>query len=540
MWGAGGRIRGRPSARRERHGTSTGRRSGFPRGAGSHGRTGGPATFPPPRWTWRERSSGSPVRRGSKARASSSRGRISPGNGKRGRSRWRPRGAGYLRRCVPGERGETDADPSDLRGAFARRRRVRGRLGAGARGSLRPGAGQPPDRRHRRPRQRRQRAQPGDLRGERGGAAGRRHAVLRPDPGRILPRGGGHRPDRSGGERPDRPGGTGGPFGTGHLPQSRAADRPHRGRDAPAGTEHHQGGDAHHLPAGEPLRGDRRQGRRPRPGGDQPQGNPGDVPEVTGRETTGRDVHPHRRREDREGKILAVEELYKRSRRREVVKGVSLEARSGEVVGLLGPNGAGKTTIFYMMVGLVRPDAGKGLLNGDAVTDLPMHRRARMGLGYLPQEPSVFRKLTVRDNILAFLEETPLSPGERRERADGILREMRIGHVADTMGYALSGGERRRVEIARALVLSPGFLLLDEPFAGIDPISVAVLQQVILGLKERGIGVIMTDHNVRDTLKVCDRAYIISEGEILLAGKPGEIAASDRVREIYLGDGFSL
>jgi lipopolysaccharide export system ATP-binding protein len=235
-----------------------------------------------------------------------------------------------------------------------------------------------------------------------------------------------------------------------------------------------------------------------------------------------------------------VEGLHKHYRRRQVVKGVSLEALSGEVVGLLGPNGAGKTTIFYMMVGLVRPDEGEVRLNGTVVTDLPMHRRARLGLGYLPQEPSVFRKLSVRDNILAFLEETSLSPGERRERSDAILREMRIGHVSETMGYALSGGERRRVEIARALVLSPDFLLLDEPFAGIDPISVADLQQVILGLKERGIGVIMTDHNVRDTLKVCDRAYIISEGEILLAGKPGEIAASDRVREIYLGDGFSL
>jgi len=235
-----------------------------------------------------------------------------------------------------------------------------------------------------------------------------------------------------------------------------------------------------------------------------------------------------------------VEGLHKRYRRREVVKEVSLEARSGEVVGLLGPNGAGKTTIFYMMVGLIRPDEGEVRLNGAVVTDLPMHRRARMGLGYLPQEPSIFRNLSVRDNILAFLEETPLSPGERRDRSLAILREMRIGHVSDTMGYALSGGERRRVEIARALVLSPDFLLLDEPFAGIDPISVADLQQVILGLKERGIGVIITDHNVRDTLKVCDRAYIISEGEILLAGKPGEIAASDRVREIYLGDDFSL
>ncbi len=169
-----------------------------------------------------------------------------------------------------------------------------------------------------------------------------------------------------------------------------------------------------------------------------------------------------------------------------------------------------------------------------------MHRRARMGLGYLPQEPSVFRKLSVRDNILVFLEETELSRGERKERLESLLRDMRIGHVADTMGYALSGGERRRVEIARALVLSPDFLLLDEPFAGIDPIAVADLQQVILGLKERGIGVIITDHNVRDTLKVCDRAYIISEGRILLSGTPSEIAASDRVREIYLGDGFSL
>jgi len=261
---------------------------------------------------------------------------------------------------------------------------------------------------------------------------------------------------------------------------------------------------------------------------------------VTDPGRTGQNARPQRRRGDRDGKSLAVEGLHKHYRRRQVVRGVSLEALPGEVVGLLGPNGAGKTTIFYMMVGLVRPDQGDVRLNGTVVTDLPMHRRARMGLGYLPQEPSVFRKLSVRDNILAFLEETSLSPGERRERSEAILRDMRIAHVSDTMGYALSGGERRRVEIARALVLSPDFLLLDEPFAGIDPISVADLQQVILGLKERGIGVIMTDHNVRDTLKVCDRAYIISEGEILLAGKPGEIAASDRVREIYLGDGFSL
>ncbi|MBI5420276.1 MAG: LPS export ABC transporter ATP-binding protein [Deltaproteobacteria bacterium] len=237
---------------------------------------------------------------------------------------------------------------------------------------------------------------------------------------------------------------------------------------------------------------------------------------------------------------LSVRDLSKRYRHREVVKGVSLVIDPGEVVGLLGPNGAGKTTIFYMMVGLVRPDRGEVLLNGQEVTRLPMHRRARMGLGYLPQEPSVFRKLTVRENILAFIEETPLPPGEREERLHLLMGEMRIENVAETMGFSLSGGERRRVEIARALVMSPSFLLLDEPFAGIDPISVADLQQIILGLKEKGIGVIITDHNVRDTLKVCDRAYIISDGEILLAGNPEEIAASARVREIYLGDGFTL
>jgi lipopolysaccharide export system ATP-binding protein len=232
--------------------------------------------------------------------------------------------------------------------------------------------------------------------------------------------------------------------------------------------------------------------------------------------------------------------MSKRYRRREVVKGVSLDIGPGEVVGLLGPNGAGKTTIFYMIVGLVAPDEGRVTLNGQDVTRLPMHRRARMGLGYLPQEPSVFRKLTVRENILAFLEETPLSEGEREERLTRLMQEMRISGVAETAGLSLSGGERRRVEIARALVMSPSFLLLDEPFAGIDPISVADLQQIIIGLKGSGIGVIITDHNVRDTLKVCDRAYIISDGEILLSGNPEEIAASARVREIYLGDEFTL
>jgi lipopolysaccharide export system ATP-binding protein len=239
-------------------------------------------------------------------------------------------------------------------------------------------------------------------------------------------------------------------------------------------------------------------------------------------------------------KSLEVRDLKKRYRRREAVKGVSLGIAPGEVVGLLGPHGAGKTTIFYMIVGLVRPDAGTVLLNGQDITRLPMHRRARLGLGYLPQEPSVFRKLSVRENILAFLEETGLSSGEREERLRELLAEMRISHVEDSKGYSLSGGERRRVEIARSLVISPVFLLLDEPFAGIDPISIADLQQVILRLKEKGIGVIITDHNVRDTLTVCDRAYIISEGEILLEGNPGDIASSPRVREIYLGEQFSL
>lgn len=239
-------------------------------------------------------------------------------------------------------------------------------------------------------------------------------------------------------------------------------------------------------------------------------------------------------------KSLAVRDLRKRYREREAVRGVSLQIAPGEVVGLLGPNGAGKTTIFYMIVGLVRPDNGTVLLNGQDITRLPMHRRARMGLGYLPQEPSVFRKLTVRENILVFLEETSLPKGDREKRLSDLLTEMRISHVKETMAYSLSGGERRRVEIARSLVISPVFLLLDEPFAGIDPISVADLQQVILGLKEKGIGVIITDHNVRDTLTVCDRAYIISEGEILLEGDPEGIASSPRVREIYLGEQFSL
>jgi lipopolysaccharide export system ATP-binding protein len=239
-------------------------------------------------------------------------------------------------------------------------------------------------------------------------------------------------------------------------------------------------------------------------------------------------------------KRLEVRDLVKRYRKREVVRGVSLSVAPGEVTGLLGPNGAGKTTIFYMMVGLVPPDEGEVFLDGERITRLPMHRRALKGIGYLPQEASVFRKLSVRDNLLAFLERLPLSQMERKERLEAVLEEFRIAHVAKTPGYALSGGERRRVEIARALVLEPSFLLLDEPFAGIDPISVGDLQELIRGLKGRGIGVIITDHNVRDTLKVCDRAYVISEGRILQDGPPATILASEKVREVYLGEGFSL
>jgi lipopolysaccharide export system ATP-binding protein len=223
-----------------------------------------------------------------------------------------------------------------------------------------------------------------------------------------------------------------------------------------------------------------------------------------------------------------------------VVQAVDLEVASGEVIGLLGPNGAGKTTSFYMVVGLVRPDRGQVFLDDQEITDLPMYQRARAGISYLPQEASVFRKLTVEQNLLAILETLDLDSNLRIERMQQLLDDFRLGHVAKSYGYSLSGGERRRVEIARALVIEPAFILLDEPFAGIDPIAVMDIQNIITQLKERGIGVLISDHNVRETLGVCDKAYILNQGEILEYGVPAEIAASSRARAIYLGEKFRL
>jgi len=238
--------------------------------------------------------------------------------------------------------------------------------------------------------------------------------------------------------------------------------------------------------------------------------------------------------------LLRAESLGKEYRKRRVVSNLSLEVRSGEVVGLLGPNGAGKTTAFYMIVGLVPCDEGRIWLDDREVTGLPMYRRARLGLGYLPQEASVFRKLTVEENVLAILETLPISAEERQGRLWRLLEELSIAHLAKTKAYALSGGERRRLEITRALVISPAFMLLDEPFAGIDPIAVIDIQNIIRQLKQRGIGVLITDHNVRETLGICDRAYILNEGSILEEGIPSHIAESRQAREIYLGERFSL
>lgn len=237
---------------------------------------------------------------------------------------------------------------------------------------------------------------------------------------------------------------------------------------------------------------------------------------------------------------LVADSLTKAYRRRKVVDGVSLEVRAGEIVGLLGPNGAGKTTTFHMIVGITRPDAGKILLDGEEITELPMYRRARKGIRYLPQEPSVFRKLTVEENIELVLETTELTRDERKRRLETLLEELGIGHVRKRKAYLLSGGERRRVEICRARVIEPHIMLLDEPFAGIDPIAVADIQRLILELKEKGIGVLVTDHNVRETLGICDRAYILSQGVVLEAGDREAIASSKKAREIYLGEQFTL
>lgn len=235
---------------------------------------------------------------------------------------------------------------------------------------------------------------------------------------------------------------------------------------------------------------------------------------------------------------LEVSKLYGG---RTVVQSVSVSVRTGEVVGLLGPNGAGKTTTFYMCVGLVGPDAGAVLLDGRVITDEPMYVRARLGIGYLPQEPSVFRKLSVRDNVLAILETMPFpNAAAREERLAELLSELGLTHVEHSIASSLSGGERRRVEITRALARSPLFMLLDEPFAGIDPIAIDDIQEIIVELKRRGIGVLITDHNVRETLGICDRAYILVDGKVLEEGRPETIASSEKARRYYLGDDFSL
>ena len=237
---------------------------------------------------------------------------------------------------------------------------------------------------------------------------------------------------------------------------------------------------------------------------------------------------------------LRTENLVKAFRSRKVVNRVSLEVKQGEIVGLLGPNGAGKTTTFYMVVGLTRPDNGHVLLNNEDITHFPMYKRAKKGVSYLPQEPSVFRKLTVEENIIAVLESQKLSAFDRKKKARSLLRELNILHIKDSMAYSLSGGERRRVEISRALATSPVFILLDEPFAGIDPIAVLDIQSIISQLKNRGIGVLITDHNVRETLSITDRAYIINEGEIISSGSPHQVAQDEKVKQIYLGDQFSF
>ncbi len=239
--------------------------------------------------------------------------------------------------------------------------------------------------------------------------------------------------------------------------------------------------------------------------------------------------------------VLETHDLAKSFRSRTVVKQVSLRVEAGEVVGLLGPNGAGKTTSFYMIVGLIPADRGTILLDGTDITDYPLHVRARMGIGYLPQEASVFRKLSVADNVMAVLEaRKDLTRQQRLERRQLLLQELHITHIADNLGMSLSGGERRRVEIARALAAEPQFILLDEPFAGVDPISVIDIQKIIGHLRARNIGVLITDHNVRETLGICDRAYIISEGEVIAEGSPQRILENELVREVYLGPDFKL
>ncbi|MFM8759584.1 MAG: LPS export ABC transporter ATP-binding protein [Methylophilaceae bacterium] len=237
---------------------------------------------------------------------------------------------------------------------------------------------------------------------------------------------------------------------------------------------------------------------------------------------------------------LVVEGLQKRYKSLQVVQSISLQLHSGQVVGLLGPNGAGKTTSFYMIVGLIRADAGKIILNNKDISRLPIHQRAKMGLAYLPQEPSIFRKMTVAENILAILQLNKMTAAQQKQRLEELLEDLHISHIRDSLGISLSGGERRRVEIARCLASNPNFILLDEPFAGIDPIAVIDIQKIVRLLKERNIGVLITDHNVRETLGICDQAYIVNEGRIFASGTPSEIVENESVREVYLGKDFRL
>ena len=238
---------------------------------------------------------------------------------------------------------------------------------------------------------------------------------------------------------------------------------------------------------------------------------------------------------------LSAQNLAKRYKRRDVVKDVSLDVSSGEIVGLLGPNGAGKTTSFYMVVGLVAADHGRIMLDDEDLTVMPINKRARHGIGYLPQEASIFRKLSVTDNILAILQtRKDLTPAQQQQKLDELLEELHITHIRNNLGMSLSGGERRRVEIARALATEPAFILLDEPFAGVDPISVLDIQSIIRHLKERDIGVLITDHNVRETLGICERAYIMNAGEVIAQGKPDKLLENEQVRKVYLGEDFKL
>jgi lipopolysaccharide export system ATP-binding protein len=242
----------------------------------------------------------------------------------------------------------------------------------------------------------------------------------------------------------------------------------------------------------------------------------------------------------RAGRKLLATQLFKAYHKKPVVRGVTIEIKEGEVVGLLGPNGAGKTTSFYMITGLIKPDGGTISLDDVEITRKPMYERARLGIGYLSQEPSIFRKLTVEENVLAILETLPLTPAERKERLGELLAELNIVPLAKNRAYTLSGGERRRVEITRALVTRPSFLLLDEPFTGIDPIAREDIQAIVLDLKKKGLGVLITDHNVRETLEITDRAYIMCDGQILISGTAEELANDSKAKEIYLGERFQL